>query len=279
MHMFKSKKRVKQAQTFAPSTPRNTLRDTAEEESRLSALLPGSMGFQQRYLGNSHVQGAPTESGQEAPENEKVSGPGKMSLRISNPSSGLGSRHVDKGISASGAATVSITYKPEAADKSTKIVFIQVMRELLDGNPVKPSVAAPAFAYQDADTTTDFYHVDYVSGEADPYYNGDDAADGGTQGNATSSPKVDATMTDTPNYSDGNFPAGKTKLSWEFRTIAFSADGADKGTYYAYARWTYNKEKGKAATVTHQGTSTNTALPKNKAAIKLWNTNHGFAMP
>jgi hypothetical protein len=93
-------------------------------------------------------------------------------------------------ISASGTGTVYTSYTPEAADKSTKIVFIQVMRELLDGVPVKPSVTSPYFSYQDADTTSDFQHVDYVRGEKDPYYNGDDPRDIGTQGNAISKPRL-----------------------------------------------------------------------------------------
>jgi hypothetical protein len=182
-------------------------------------------------------------------------------------------------ISAGGAGTVSIRYSPEAGDTSTKIVFIQVMHELLDGTPVKPSAAHASFAYQDADTTADLYHVDFRSGEADPYYNGDDVGkDSGTQGKA-GPPKVDADMTDTPDYRDGHFPPGKTTLTWEFRTIAFSAAGPDKGTYYAYARWTYDKVKGSAATISHQGTSADTSLPKSRAAITLWASNHGFALP
>src|SRR5205823_657324 len=51
-----------------------------------------------------------------------------------------------KGIGASG--TIDIAYKPEAKDKSSKIVFIQVMRELLDGTPEKPSVLDKDFAYE-----------------------------------------------------------------------------------------------------------------------------------
>jgi hypothetical protein len=74
--------------------------------------------------------------------------------------------------SASGSGTVTSTYTPEASDKSTKIVFIQVMREILDGVPSKPSESDPGFTYQDADTTADFYQFDYVSGEKDPYYSG-----------------------------------------------------------------------------------------------------------
>lgn len=184
-----------------------------------------------------------------------------------------------RAIAANGAGTVTTTYTPEAKDKSTKIVFIQVMRELLDGLPVKPSVASAAFAYQDADTTSDFYHVDYISGEKDPYYSGDDAQDSGTQGNAISTPKVAASTSDTPNYNDGSFPAGKSKLIWDFRTAAFSAAGDDAGTYYGYADWIYAKDKGMAATTSVVRTSASSPGNKFENAVKLWNSNHGFTMP
>ena len=52
-----------------------------------------------------------------------------------------------------------------------------------------------------------------------------------------------------------------------------------KGTYYAYAKWFYEKEKGKPATTSLGGTSTDTSLPKSKEAIKLFCTNHGFTLP
>ena len=177
-------------------------------------------------------------------------------------------------IGAAGAGTVSITYTPEPTDKSTKIVFIQVMRELLDGKPAKPSESDPGFSYQDADTTSDFYHVDYIKGEKDLFYNGDDAQDIGTQGNATSKPKTNATMNDTPHYADVNFPAGKSKINYEFRTAAFSAAGDDAGKYYEYQDWTYEKEKGKAEKTGIGGTGGDPG-GKFKDAVSLWNSNHG----
>jgi hypothetical protein len=207
--------------------------------------------------------------------------PGREAKKLNATAASQAAESLDevKGISQSGTGTVNIDYTPDASDKSSKIVFIQVMKEFLDGSPVKPSESNPAFAYQDADTTADFYHVDYVSGEADPYYNGDDAKDPGTQGNAISKPQVNAHMDDTPDKPDGRFPAGKTKFKEEFRTIAFSAAGADKGTYYAYAKWFYEKEKGSPGTTKLDGTSTDTALPKSKEAIKLFCSNHGFVLP
>jgi len=182
----------------------------------------------------------------------------------------------------SGTPTARIKYAPEAGDKSTKIVFIQVLKRLLDGVAVKPSEFHRTFAYADADTTKDLYTVDYTDGEKDPYYNGDDPQDAGSsqiQGNATSSPKVTAQMVDTPRYEDSAFAAGKSKAAYTFRTYAFSAAGADKGTFYAYAKWGFEKEKGKESTVSHDGESTGGPVAEDKAAIDLWCTNHGFTLP
>jgi hypothetical protein len=178
-----------------------------------------------------------------------------------------------KGISGSGSGKVVTTYTPEANDKSTKIVFIQVMREILDGVPAKPSESDADFAYQDADTTSDFYHVDYVSGEKDPYYNGDDPQDFGQQGNALT--KTPASTYDTPHYTDGAFPVGKSTLLYEFRTAAFSAAGADAGTYYGYSNWTYSKEKGKPEATATTGTGSGDPGSKFTDAVDLFNSNHG----
>jgi hypothetical protein len=191
-------------------------------------------------------------------------------IAIGNPMEG------ERKISASGAGTVSYTYTPEKGDRSTKIVFIQVMREFLDGKAVKPSEAEPTFAYQDKDTTSDYMHVDYVTGEKDPYYNGDDAADPGTQGNATTG--TAATSSDTPSYPDASFPAGKSTLTWEFRTAAFSADGPDRGQFYEYVDWKYVKTKGAAASTSIGGTGKYPGA-KFVKALDLWCSNHGFTLP
>lgn len=184
-----------------------------------------------------------------------------------------------RAISAGGSGTISSTYTPESDDKSSKIVFIQVMRESLDGVATKPSTIDPSFSYQDADTTSDFYHVDYVSGEKDPYYNGDDSGDIGKQGNAVSNPKVPASTNDTPHYRDPTFPAGKTKVLWQFRTAAFSAAGADAGRYYGYVDWSYEKDKGVPEKTAVAGTRSGGPGGSFEAAVRLWNSNHGFSMP
>jgi hypothetical protein len=182
-----------------------------------------------------------------------------------------------KAISTSGSGTVTSTYTPEAKDKSTKIVFIQVMREVLDGKAAKPSESDANFTYQDADTTSDRYHVDYIAGEKDPYYNGDDASDFGPQGNALTG--TAASTHDTPHYNDATFPPGTSTLLYEFRTAAFSAAGDDAGTYYGYGDWTYTKEKGKPEATAVTGTTAGEPGAKFDAAVSLFNANHGFKMP
>jgi LysM repeat protein len=175
--------------------------------------------------------------------------------------------------------TISIRYTPEPGDKSTKIVFIQVMRELLDGVASLPSALDPDFAYQDPDTTpVDRFHVDYVTGEADPYYNGDDAQDPGRQGNAISTPVRSARMRDTPRYNDGTFPTGKSTMKYEFRTAAFSAAGKDQGSYYRYVDWTYEKEKGKPSKLKIGDSGSDPGM-KFTAAVDLWCKNRGFVLP
>lgn len=172
---------------------------------------------------------------------------------------------------------IDVKYTPEPGDLSNKVVFIQVMRELLDGVASVPSKLDTDFAFQDADTTADFYHVDYFSGENDPYYNGDDAGlDVGTQGDALLD--VPSTMNDSPNYNDDVFPDGKTQMKYEFRTAAYSAGGADAGKYYRFVDWTYSKKKGHAdqlALVCYG----HDPGPKFKAAVDLWCGNHGFHLP
>ena len=195
---------------------------------------------------------------------------------MGQPGPGL---EAEKGMGSSGAGTIATSYVPESGDSSTKIVFIQVMQESLDGVPTKPGSIMPAFSYQDADTTDELYHVDYTQGEKDPYYNGDDPNDFGPQGNAVSTPKVTASTTDTPSLSDAGIPAGGTTVHYDFRTAAFSAAGDDAGTYYGYADWAFEKAKGVASTTSTKGTHSGGPGSKFESAVKLFNSNRGFKMP
>jgi hypothetical protein len=159
-------------------------------------------------------------------------------------------------IAGSGTSQVVITYSPETADTGTKIVFLQVVRTSLDGTAVKPGTASPKYAHLDADTTAAFRVVDHMKGEKDPYYNGDDSADGGVQGNATTKPKVDATMDDTPGKADSTYPA-----------------------FYELIDWVYDHEKGKGGKATVGSTAKGDPGTDFNDAVALWNKNHGFKMP
>jgi nucleoid-associated protein YgaU len=213
---------------------------------------------------------------------ERIVYPQRRVLR----SSGAGPEVWKKLVATNNSPTINLRYDPGPKDQATKIYFIQVMREFLDDVAVLPSVLAPSFAFQDADTTSDKFHVDYVSGEKDPYYNGDDKEpsgrrlDIGVQGNAASTPKVSATMNDSPNFNDASIPAGKSKMRWEFMSAAFSGAGPDQGTYYQFEAWTYEREKGKAAKLTLlPARSGIDPGPSFKAAVELWSKNHGFSLP
>ncbi|WP_125612930.1 hypothetical protein [Specibacter cremeus] len=185
-----------------------------------------------------------------------------------------------KAMSTTGSGKIDFSYVPEPGDKSTKILFLQVMQEKLDGTPVKPGKIDPAFTYQDAYTTADFYHVDSPTpGEKDPFMNGDDPVDFGVQGNAVAKPAVPAAASDTPNATDGMIPAGSSQINWDFRTAAFSAAGEDAGTYYGYSDWAYEKQRGIASTTRIIGTKTGAPGSKFDAAVKLFNDVKGFKMP
>jgi len=185
-----------------------------------------------------------------------------------------------KGLSAIASDYVDFVYTPEPTDRSTKIVFIQVMRELLDGVPMKPSDSGSGYGYQDGSTTGDLYHVDFQKGEKDPYYNGDDRGEKkGKQGNALAKKPTAATMSDGPDFADWWFPKGKSTLVWEFRTAAFSAAGEDRGSYYAYVDWTYTKVKKQPGVMEVGASNSGDPGSQFRSAVDLFCSNRGFVLP
>jgi hypothetical protein len=172
--------------------------------------------------------------------------------------------------------TMFFTYNPELTDRGTKIVFIQVVRCFKDGQLVWPGQYSDQYHFKNRDTTALGYFVDGEPDEDDPYYNGDDDADDGQQGDAhTLQP---ATMHDTPMLGAINFVDGTLKAKAEFRTASFSADGADRGTYYEYRDWTFEKEKGGRSNLT-LGLSGIDPGQDFKDAVDLWCKNHRFPLP
>jgi hypothetical protein len=159
-------------------------------------------------------------------------------------------------------------------------VFIQTVQFKADGTAVKPGSLQASFAYRDADLTPTMWAVDYTNGEKDPYYNGDDAGlDGGVQGNATTTPAVNATMGDTPDWPDVLFPAGAKKVEETFVTASFSAAGADSGTFYDWIDWTYAHEKGKTGKITLGKGGTGTPGTDFTDSVSLWASHHKFVLP
>jgi hypothetical protein len=191
---------------------------------------------------------------------------------------------------ASGAGgTMNITFDPTnvcAVGPCTKIVFVQVIQQLgvkADGTTTNLTFAQQGFANAatlDKDVVNG-QTVDYLVGEADPYYNGDDASDIGTQGAQGATPKA-ATMNDTPNRTDASYPAGIVSIRLQFEVDAFCAAGASAGQYYGRLLWTWERAKGAAGTKgTISGISTDQNQPSAgaTAALNLWATNHGFTVP
>ncbi len=207
---------------------------------------------------------------------------------------------------------INLTYVGNCSENCTKIVFLQtVCRFALidDGTvqPFKPSDKNPARLPQDTDTVNGgarLCSVDYIVGEADPYYNGDDGSDKGSgnqmgnhTGNYTLGNITNSTISDEPETGDsalrrmnkslhdsGTLAANQnvngTRL--EFETCAFCAEGPKAGTIYRCVRWDYTRylgdaDSGKSKAV---GVPTNYSLKFDKA-VKKWGQNaaHAFNTP
>lgn len=186
--------------------------------------------------------------------------------------------------------TMNVTFDPtDVCDigPCDKIVFIQTKQPIgvKADNKTRPLTHAeqgwPNAAALDGDLSNG-YSVDYVVGEADPYYNGDDPQDGTQQGVQGTPPKA-ATMDDTPNRADGNYPADIAKIRLSFEVNAFCAVGEIAGKYLGRVFWTWERAKGASGTTgTISGISSDRGTPSASAtaALAKWATNHGnFAVP
>jgi len=140
---------------------------------------------------------------------------------------------------------IDIVFDPKKSKKVTpcdKIVFIQVVQNLVDGNPMKPGDFCLGWKYRDKVSTRDSRYVDFFKLEKDPYYNGDDSQDIGTSGESDSK-KKNATMDDTPfdSFTDGSKNANT--VTFKFETFAFCAKGKDCGKYFEGINWEYTRTK------------------------------------
>ncbi len=192
-------------------------------------------------------------------------------------------------VTASGGTGISISLNPTDVCDITpcsKIVFVQVKQPLgekSDGTTRPLTHAEQGFrnaAALDMDLTTAGYSVDYVFGERDPYYNGDDSADGGMQGVQNGMPKP-ATMTDTPSRGDSAYPTGITKIILNFEVAAFCAAGTNQGELLGITTWKWERPKGGSASSTVLSTTRNQPSQSFLDALSHWNSNasHPFTLP
>ncbi|GEM_PF-5706693 len=187
-----------------------------------------------------------------------------------------------KGTKVSPSGTISIVFEPhEHCSVCSKIVFIQVVRRtsvcaegswLLPGGvpfPLMPSAITPTWAYKDKVTIpSEGKSVDFLEGEKDPYYNGDDPEDGAAkpkenapgkqQQGYKENPVRRATMRDTPNIP---VPDGADRVILDFETAAFCAEGPDRGHFFGTVNWRYDRGKGEQASVTIRSASSVTGPP------------------
>ena len=184
-------------------------------------------------------------------------------------------------------ANINIEFDPTDVCDVTpcdKIVMIQTLRRTgEDTNGTIRTMTAqeiglPNGAQKDNDTTSSGYVVDYVQGEADPYYNGDDSADGIQQGIQNGMPQS-SIISDTPNYPDANFPADIVKAILEFEVGTFCAQGQNKGEFSGSMTWKWEKTKGGTGAATFISASRNPPSSNFIEALNLWNTNHSFTLP
>ena len=190
------------------------------------------------------------------------------------------------GIATSGGG-ITVNFDPKDVcdvEPCKKIVMIQVKRPLgekADGTTRPLTHTEQGFrnaAALDSDLTASGYSVDYIHGEADPYYNGDDAADSVQQGFQNGMPKK-SIIKDTPGRSDGAYPAGIVKIILEFEVGVFCAEGQSKGQLFGTMTWEWERAKGGTATATSLSSSRSAPSANFTAALNKWNTNHGFTLP
>lgn len=182
--------------------------------------------------------------------------------------------------------TMNFTFDPTDVCDVTpckKLIFIQVKEPIgvkADGTTRPLTHAEQGFANAatlDADLING-RSVDYVFGEKDPYYNGDDSGDFGQQGKQNGSP-VASSSNDTPNRTDGAYPPDIVKIMLKFEVAAFCAEGDNAGEFVGKLLWNWERAKGAAGT---SGTISGVAFSRDqptqgfKDAANKWNTNHGF---
>ncbi len=170
--------------------------------------------------------------------------------------------------------TARYEYKPTRCI-CDKIVFVQVVQHLKKtaAGGWKPIGYPPPakWTYRSSYMTPDKFYVDFLNGEEDPYYNGDDRLpksttnfDGGVQG---SCPSKAATMSDTP--------ALPRNQKFEFQTCAFCAVGGHSGLFYGCLNWSWDPVNGPTVSPVKG------VVPSEQfmIAFRVWYANHPYTPP
>lgn len=185
-----------------------------------------------------------------------------------------------------GGKSIKIEFNPtDVCDVTpcTKIVFVQVVTltgEKADGTTrtlTYSDIAFPDAAKHQVDVSNG-WKVDYLIGESDPYYNGDDPSDNTSQGTQGKMP-TSATMTDAPFLPDSSYPADIVKLLVDFEVTGFCAAGSNKGEFLGNVKWRWQRSKGGAGSVSVVSTDRNAPSQNLLNALSTWNTNHSFTLP
>ena len=140
---------------------------------------------------------------------------------------------------------IDIIFDPDNSKKVTKcrkIVHVQFMVHVIDGNAMKPGDFYSGFKYRDKVTTNDGWYVDHLPHFKTPDIQQFVGSSGRKNGGSSK-----ADMSDTPQGGAKGFydavanPDGWKTLVYEYFTFAWCMDGDECGTWYEGIQWEYKK--------------------------------------
>ena len=175
--------------------------------------------------------------------------------------------------------TIEIKYTPSAnCDKVLLIQTVRVVASNEDGTmPMNvPFDKIDKLGHMNDDAIADGTAVDHSFCEKDPYYNGDDPQDGGTDGKKTALVTIDSTFTDTPGISVPKL--GKPKVTAMYEVCAYCADTVPGTSLNECMTWTYmnSQANGETVMVTGGTGAGNAQMPSQSHtdAVNKFNMNH-----
>jgi hypothetical protein len=163
-----------------------------------------------------------------------------------------------------GGNRIDFTFDPTTSSpvpQCKRIVFVQLIQMTADGASIKPGAYKSGWNCRNAAALDDGSYVDHDCACNMPYYtdcfNGTAGSSGATTASAPSYDAPQAAGGDKGFASAAN-PGGWNSVLWNFRTLAFCAEGTDCGLFYDGIQWNYSKTAAEHAAGS-LGTSTATA--------------------